>query len=150
MKGRILDRPSRRSGAVVVEMALILPFFLTVLWAIVEFGRAMMVGQLMTTAARQGTRAAILEGSSNGAVTTEVRSFLVASIGGRLQASDITVVIEVTPAAGNPDPGNQLAAAGMRDVCKVTCTVPYSRVGYMTGRYLKNSKLRGTCSMRHE
>jgi Flp pilus assembly protein TadG len=35
-----------------VEMALVLPIFFTVLLGIVEFGRAMMIGQLITNSAR--------------------------------------------------------------------------------------------------
>jgi len=44
----------RRRGAAAVEMALVLPIFFTVVLGIIEFGRAMMVSQLMATSAREG------------------------------------------------------------------------------------------------
>ena len=40
-----------RRGAALVETAMVLPMFFLVVLCIVEFGRAMMVSQLVTTAA---------------------------------------------------------------------------------------------------
>ena len=45
-----LIRKSDRRGAAVVEMAMVLPIFMMVVFGIVEFGRAMMVGQMVTRA----------------------------------------------------------------------------------------------------
>lgn len=45
-----------RRGAAAVEMALVLPLFLLVIFGIVEIGRAFMVEHLLANAARVGAR----------------------------------------------------------------------------------------------
>ena len=50
------DRRQDRRGAAVVEMALVLPIFFMVVLGIIEFGRAFMIGQLVTNAAREAVR----------------------------------------------------------------------------------------------
>jgi hypothetical protein len=59
---------SGRRGASVVEMAIVLPVFMMVVMGIIEFGRGMMVGQLVTNAARYGARLAAIDGSSYSSV----------------------------------------------------------------------------------
>ncbi len=139
----------QRWGAAAVELALVLPIFLMVVWGIVEFGRAMMVGQLVTNAARHGARFAVVDGSTNTEVTTAVKDFLRDSVGGIVDA-DITVTIVIIPAPGNPDPANQVAASTTKDICKITASIPYSQVGYIAGSFLNGANLSGSCSMRHE
>src|SRR5690606_33312307 len=73
---KALRRPphrKQRRGAALVEAALVLPVFVGVTLGIVEFGRAMMIGQLVTNAAREGARLAIIEGSTNSDVEASVR-----------------------------------------------------------------------------
>ncbi|MCA9071736.1 MAG: pilus assembly protein, partial [Planctomycetaceae bacterium] len=67
---------SSREGTALVEMALVLPIFVAVTLGIVEFGRAMMVGQLVTNAAREGARLGIIDGSTNAEVRTSIEQFL--------------------------------------------------------------------------
>lgn len=154
MQRRQQHRPLRfpvdehRHGAAVVEMALILPIFFLVVLGIVEFGRAMMVGQLVTNAARHGARLAIVEGSTNTEVETAVEDFLLESVG--VSAANVTVTITITPAPGNPDPGNNLAAAQAKDLCKVLVEVPYDEVSYIPANYLGGKVLKGFSTMRHE
>ncbi|WP_437229202.1 TadE family protein [Planctomicrobium sp. SH661] len=138
-----------RPGAVLVETAIVMPVFLVVIWGTMEFGRAMMVGQLATNAARFGARTAILEGSTNSSVTTQVKQYVVDTVKG-ITVNDVTVEISVTPGTGNQNPNNQLAASKPRDLCKVTVVVPYNKVAYFPPRFLANTKLRGVCAMHHE
>ena len=58
-RGKISDS---RGGAAIVEVAMTLPIFFLVVFAIIEFGRAMMVSQLLTNAAREGARKAGYQG----------------------------------------------------------------------------------------
>jgi Flp pilus assembly protein TadG len=141
------DKPTRR-GAVIVEMALAMPVFLMVVLGIIEFGRAMMVSQLLTNGAREGARLAILTGSTNTQVAQSVKDFLQASA--NVSPGDVNVSIAVVPAAGNPNPGNNVAVAKSRDVCDVTVTVPFDKVSYIRGTYLSGRSLTGNCAMRHE
>lgn len=138
----------RRRGTAVVEMALVLPIFVAVVLGIIEFGRAMMVGQMVTNAARESTRLAIIDGSTNSSVTTWVKDFLQSSIG--VASADVTVQITVEAAPGNPSPGNQIGNALPRDLVTVRVEVPFDKVSYIPGNYLNGKKLSAQSSMRHE
>ena len=141
------QQPDRR-GAAIVEMAMVLPVFLLVLLGIIEFGRAMMVSQLITTAARDAGRLAIMGGSSNTEVEQTCRDFLVDTTG--IATGDITVVINVTPAPGNPSPNNQIISARVRDQVNVRIEVPFDKVSFVSGSYLTGTNLVGNATMRHE
>jgi Flp pilus assembly protein TadG len=128
-----------------VEMALVLSIFFTVVLGIVEFGRAMMVGQLITNAAREGARLAIVDGSTNSDVTTYVTDFMLES--SNVIASDVTIAI--TPATGNPAVGD-VSGASTRDLVSVDVAVPFNKVSYITGNFLEGKTLSGQSAMRHE
>ena len=141
-------RQSRRRGAAMVEMAIVLPIFFMVVLGIVEFGRAMMVSQMVTNSAREATRLAIIDGQTNTTVTTWVKDFLNQSIG--VAAGDVTVAITVVPATGNPDPANQIGNAKARDLVTVNVSVPFNKVSYVPGSYLNGKNLSARSAMRHE
>ena len=138
----------RRHGAAVVEMALILPVFIMLVFGVIEFGRAMMISQLVTNSARDGARLAILDGSTNQTVSTAVTDFLNQSVG--LNPADVTVTITVTAGPGNPDPGNDVSAAQAGDICTVNVSVPFDKVTLTKADYLSGKNLTGFCSMRRE
>lgn len=148
MTRRLHRNCPHRRGASLVEMALVLPIFVAVTLGIVEFGRAMMVGQLITNAARQGVREAIVDGSTNAAVTTSIKSFLQSSVG--VAPGDVTVQITVTEEAGNPAAGNEVANASAKDLVTVHVSVPFSKVHFVPGKYLEGKNLAGQAAMRHE
>ncbi len=141
-------KPAHRSGAAVVEMALVMPIFCMFILAIVEFGRGFMVVQLLNDAAREGARSAILAGSTNAAITTDAKTFVVDTV--RCVAANVTVTITITEAAGNPATSNTLANARKRDLCKVKVSVPFSSVSFLPGTYLRSRTLSGMSAMRHE
>lgn len=147
----ITNRNSRRAsrlGSAVVEMAVVLPLFVLIVFGIVEFGRAMMVSQLLTNAARHGARTAIVDGSTNTSVTNDVKSFLSQALS--VPAADIQVQLEVEPGTGNPDPNNVLAVAQPKDLVKVKVQVGFDKVAYVAGNFLGGRTLEGYCVMRHE
>ena len=138
-----------RLGAVTVEMALVLPIFTTLVFGIIEFGRGFMVGQLVTNAAREGARRAIVDGSTNSDVTTFIQNFMHTSA--NVATGDTSVTITVTPATGNPaNPGNSVAACQSRDLITINVIVPFNKVALITGKYLAGKNLTGQASMRHE
>lgn len=138
----------KRSGAAAVEMAVMMPFFVMVVLGIVELGRAMMVSQMLTNAAREATRLAIVDGSSNASVTQSVESFLNKSIG--VSASDLIVTVTVDPATGNEDPNDKIEDAQMRDLVTVVVEVPFDKVSYIPGDYLAGKNLKASSAMRCE
>lgn len=133
-----------RTGAALVEMAVVLPIFVTLMLGLVEFGRAIMVGQMVTNAAREGCRQAILDGSTNAAVETFIKDFLRTSAG--VANADTTVTITIA----NPLAAGQLSATESRDLVTVQVSVPFSRVSYLPPSFLGATALASTSAMRHE
>ena len=64
---RRLPRSRRRhqTGQSLVEFALVVPFFLALLFSIIEFGRATYYVQMLNNAAREGARYAIVHGAES-------------------------------------------------------------------------------------
>ncbi|MEX2286780.1 MAG: TadE/TadG family type IV pilus assembly protein [Planctomycetaceae bacterium] len=141
-------KSTRRNGAALVEMALVLPVFLTVVLGIMEFGRAMMVSNLVANAAREGARLSVTTGSTNSTVTSTVQDFMAEAIG--VSSGNVTVTITVTAAAGNPDPANDVANASRGDTCTIHVTVPFNAVSLVAADHLAGVNLVGHCAMRHE
>lgn len=138
----------QRSGAAMVEMALVMPIFCTVVLGIIEFGRAFMVCQLLNDGAREAARSAILTGSTNTAVTTDAQTFIASVVG--CQTADVTVNITITPYTGNTNPNNVLANASKRDLCAITLSVPFNKASLIPGKFLSAITLKGKSAMRHE
>ena len=138
-----------RRGAVTVEMALVLPIFTMLVFGIIEFGRGFMIMQLVTNAAREGCRRAIIDGSTNTEITNYVQTFMQTS--GNVAPASTTVTITVTPATGNPaNPTSSLATCASRDLVNVKVQIPFSAVQLITAKYLSGKTLKGEASMRHE
>lgn len=148
IRRRRLTASHERSGAALVETALVLPIFFMVVLGIIEFGRAMMVAQLLNNGAREGARLAVMDGSTNLEVETAVLDFIEAAVG--VNRNKVTVTITVTPATGNPDPANQLVNARRRDLCEVKAQVNFGDVDYIPAKFLATSQLTGQAAMRHE
>src|SRR5437773_8897929 len=69
-------RMRNERGAALIEAALTIPLLLFVSVAIFEFGRAFETWQVMTNAAREGARVAVLPNSPAGAVQSRVKDYL--------------------------------------------------------------------------
>jgi Flp pilus assembly protein TadG len=63
-------------GAALIEAAFVLPLLLFVSIGIIEFGRAFQTWQIVTNAAREGARVAVLSGMTDDAVKTRVKDYL--------------------------------------------------------------------------
>lgn len=142
------SRCHRRRGASAVEMALVLPVFLVVILGIIEFGRAMMVSNLITNAARQAGRMSTLEGTTNAEVTAYINNFLSQSVGATGASASTT--ISISPADGNADPENEIGNAGSGDLITIKVQVPFNDVALIPGSYLAGRNLTATIMMQHE
>lgn len=137
-----------RRGAAMVEMALVMPVFVMVALGIIEFGRALWVANMVTNAAREATRSAVLDGSTNSSVTQAARDFLTSTL--NVPANDVSVTISVTPATGNPNPGGEVANSNTRDLIEVAIAIPFNKIALVPGNYLSGKTLTGRAAMRHE
>ena len=74
LPGRRLARDRR--GTALIETALTLPLMLLVSVGIFEFGRAYQTWQVLTNAAREGARIAVLPGTGDGDISTRIKTYL--------------------------------------------------------------------------
>lgn len=139
---------TKRRGAVIVEAAVVLPILLILVLGIIEFGRGMMVVQLLTNGAREGARRGILDGSSNTIVKDHVKTTLSNSIG--CNPTDVTVAVTLTPDPANSTTGNEVADAEPGDLVNIEVSVEYDKVGYIMGGFLSGKTLKARNTMRHE
>lgn len=137
-----------RRGAATVETALVLPVFFMVMLGIVEVGRAFMVSQLLTNAAREGARVAIMTNSTNTDVSNTVTDILQRTVG--VAPANVNVTIIVTEYPGNPSTSNNVNLAKKRDLCEVEVRVNYDKVNMLPIKYLTGAQLLGQAAMRHE
>jgi Flp pilus assembly protein TadG len=87
---------SQRKGAVMVETAIVLSLFLSLIFGIFEFSRVLMVRNLLDNAAREGCRYAIANNTSttiSSDVQTVVSTFMA---GGTMGLTNFTVSVTGT------------------------------------------------------
>ena len=89
---RLSPRVRSQRGAALLEMALTLPLLLLVCVCILEFGRAYQTWQVITNAAREGARIAVLPGMDDTAVRSRVQQYM--TIGQLPQAASATIAID--------------------------------------------------------
>ncbi|MFH5802905.1 TadE/TadG family type IV pilus assembly protein [Alienimonas sp. DA493] len=148
---RLLHRRSerRRRGAALVEAAIALPIFFLTILAIVEFGRAMMVGQLVTNAAREGARQGILYGSADAEVRDRVATFL--QNAADIEPEHVDVQIDVAPGPDREDAAPEgVVDAQSGDRVTVRVTVPWDQASWGVLRWLGGESFQGEATMRHE
>jgi Flp pilus assembly protein TadG len=89
-----MNRIRNQRGAALLETAITIPLVLLVCVSIFEFGRAYQTWQVLTNAAREGARIAILTGTTDAMVTSAVRDYMT---NGQLpQSAAATVAIDRT------------------------------------------------------
>ena len=127
-----------RRGASAVEFAVIAPVFLLLVFGMIEYGRMVMVQQVITNASREGARRAVLTGATNAEVINTVVTYCTqASV--PVNGSDVTV----TPT--NP------ADAGFGEPVEVAVNVPFGQVSWLPApMYLGGRDLVASTVMRRE
>ena len=91
---RTMRRMRNQRGAALLETAITIPLILLVSVSIFEFGRAYQTWQVLTNAAREGARVAVLEDSTDAKVTQVVKDYMV---GGKLTgAASASINVERT------------------------------------------------------
>jgi Flp pilus assembly protein TadG len=89
-------RTADRSGAAAVEFALVLPLLVLILFGIVEFAAAWHARQLITNAAREGARVAVVGNAMMPVATLveEVQQAVERAAGSMIDLSNLTVTME--------------------------------------------------------
>ena len=94
MRNRLIRN---QRGAALLETAITLPLILLVSVAIFEFGRAYQTWQVLTNAAREGARVAVINGTPAADIKTAVKNY--AAIGG-LTVTDAQISLDQSVALG--------------------------------------------------
>ena len=129
-----------RDGAAAVEFAIVAPLlFLVIILPTFEFGRGLMVAELVTNAARSGCRVGVLPGNSNSTVTSTVTTSL----------SDQGITGATTTITVNGG-ATDVSAASAGDTIKVTVSVPYNSNSWIPGQFLAGMTISGSQTMRKE
>jgi Flp pilus assembly protein TadG len=115
MKNMNTRRRSGERGSALIEAALTLPLLLLVSVGIFEFGRVFQTWQVLTNAAREGARIAVLPGADSGDVQARVRQYLQDGQLGGYSDATINVDRAATIAVG----------AGTASASIVTVNYPY-------------------------
>ena len=82
----------RERGAALVEAAITVPIILLISVGIFEFGRAYQTWQVLTNAAREGARLAVLEGPTDSDVRARVNDYI--TRGGLTALADSAIVVD--------------------------------------------------------
>jgi Flp pilus assembly protein TadG len=91
VSGRALTRWADQSGQSLLEAALTLPLILLIAVGILEFGRAFQTWQVVTNAAREGARVAILPNSTTTDIQSRVTTYLQGGALDNYQNATVTV-----------------------------------------------------------
>ena len=104
-----MKRWRNQRGAALLETAITLPLVLLVSVSIFEFGRAYQTWQVLTNAAREGARVAILSNSTNEQITDAVRTYMTS---GQLpEAEAATIGIERTVPFGTANTASRITVS---------------------------------------
>ena len=132
---RRLLRPRRRRGAAAVEFALVAPVLFAVVMATVEFGRAMLVQQVLTNASRVGAREASLPNATLASVQAAVTDY-----------ADKSGIDGLTISA-TPSP----ATASTGESVTVVVSIGFDEVTWLPGAwFIGDTDLSATSVMRKE
>lgn len=120
----VARRRRRESGQSLIELVLVLPLLLLVLFGILEFANAWRVYQVITNSAREGARHAILPGSSQLTVEQAVNQRLQA---GGLDPGKATLVLTVC------SPGIGTCEVDDPDIVEITYPFQFRMIGPIAG-----------------
>jgi len=136
---RISKNRKRSKGSSAVEMAVVAPVIVAFIMGQIEASRLGMVSQLLTTAAREGCRVAVVPGHTQSDVQTRINTVL--------SGSGVTVGT-VTPTCPAP---YSWTSAPQGTAITVSLSVPYSQVSWLGAPfYLTNATVSASATMSSE
>ena len=132
----------KRRGASMVEFAFVAPVFFTLILGIVELGRACMVQELLTEAARRGCRAGVIEGTSSTKIKSAVTDYLTG-----LGVNGENVGISVNDASVDTVEAQNMPAY---TELTVVVSIPASSCTWMPASFFLSGTISGQFTMRRE
>jgi Flp pilus assembly protein TadG len=125
-----------------VEFAVVAPLFFLLVFGMIEFGRMVMVQQIITNASREGARVAVLDGATTADVVNAVDNYMTGvSVDGA----------QVTIKGPNGDILDPPSSAGYGEPVAVVVSVPFDQVSWLPSpMFLGGSTMSATTVMRRE
>jgi Flp pilus assembly protein TadG len=147
-----------RRGTTLVESAVVLPVFLTLIFAIIEFGHAQLVNNMLNNACRTAARIGSVEGTSSSDVVARINQAMSPVV----SSSNVTVYVNdasVYDSSGTPPsdaagieglPSMEVSDAEPRQMFVVRAKLNYNDIALVPMPFLKNVTLASQAFMRHE
>lgn len=123
---------------------MVAPLFFLLVFGMIEFGRMVMVQQVITNGSREGARFAVLDEATEAEAISRVNTYLT---GAHVSGASVSIV------AIDGDSGSQipLSSSGYGDAVRVTVSVPFGQVSWLpTPMFLGGQTLAATTVMRRE
>lgn len=127
-----LGRARQGRGQSLAEFALVLPLFLLLFMAIVDFGTAVFTYNSLTNAAREGARLAIVNQDTASVVQRAENQVSIAEI----NAPNVTIEFYQEAANGAPDTSSTCSPAAVGCLAVVTFEATYEPMTPIIGRIL--------------
>lgn len=132
-------------GAAAVEFAVVAPVFMLLIFGMIEYGRMVMVQQVLTNASREGARQAILEGATESGVRQVVKDYVGPA---QIPVTDADITFMV----GDPPAAAALSTADFGDPIQVKVGINFGQVSWLPSpMYLSSStRMEAASVMRKE
>jgi Flp pilus assembly protein TadG len=135
-------RRSNRRGGAVLETACVMPFLVLLTFGLIEYGHFFYLKHVLTGAAREGARAAIIASSDSDSVSATVETAMTAA---GLTVGNYTVALEINGATAT------LETAEKGDLITVKIESEWEDIGLRPMRLISaTSIVRGVAVMRKE
>jgi Flp pilus assembly protein TadG len=139
----LLPTPPRgnaaRRAASALEFAVVASLFFVLILGLIELGRCLMVQHLLTNAARQGCRVAVIEGKTMNDVTTVVNNLL-----NDQGISGATTTVQVNGITADA------STAGPADKLSVSVSISANNVSWVPAAQYCFGTITGSYSLRRE
>lgn len=139
------QRKNRR-GAALVEFALTLPIFLTLIMGVMEIGTALDSTNIMSAGLREGGRLATMDWTTVVPAGTTINQKVIGDIKNFYTAAGLpgqSVVVTITSAEGS-DVGqdfNLATTSNQGRLFKISAKLPYSSASTIPASFMKNKNL---------
>ncbi len=149
---------TQRRGTTLVETAFVLPVFFFLLLAIIEFGHAQMVNNMLNNACRTAARL----GSVEGTTSEEVEDFINQKMSPVIASDDVSVFVNdasvfdsggSTPTNGadiESLPATELSDTQPRQMFVVRARLDYNDIALVPMPFMEGVVLNSQAFMRHE
>ncbi len=124
---------NRRSGAAVVEFAILAPVLLVFVLGVIDIGQYVNVGHVLSGASRQGVRKATrVETQNTSEVVATVQAYWTAAFPA-LASNPSAITVTVADENGSSISGPGLGSMNSGDEVRVTVVLDYESVRWMSG-----------------